>query len=59
MKMEPFPGVLEKKLVHYAYRFVLTGNDRYIIYYDDQTERSELFERNLVKDHFTVLEYKE
>lgn len=26
---------------------------RYVIYYDDQTERSELFERNCVKDGFT------
>lgn len=28
MKMEPFPGVLEKKLVHYAYKFVLTDDQR-------------------------------
>ena len=26
---------------------------RYVIYYDDQTERSELFERNCVRDGFT------
>lgn len=37
----------------------ITGNDRYIIYYDDQTKRSEIFERNLVNDHFVIKEYKD
>lgn len=27
--------------------------DRYVIFYDDETERSEMFERNCIKDGFT------
>ena len=33
------------------------GGERYNIYYDEQTERSPLFERNLLKDGFKVLQW--
>lgn len=32
---------------------------RYVIYYDSDTKRSKLFEKNLVKDGFKVIEYEE
>lgn len=35
------------------------GNTRYVIYYDDSTNRSEIFERNLINDGFKVLSYYE
>lgn len=35
------------------------SGERFNIYYDEQTERSELFERNLVADGFTVLRLNE
>ena len=35
------------------------GGERYNIYYDEQTERTELFERNLIKDGFNVLQWKD
>ena len=34
-----------------------TGPYRYAIFYDENTKRSKLFERNLVKDGFTVTEW--
>lgn len=37
----------------------ITGNERYDIYYDDQTVRSEKFEQNLVNDHFRVLRWED
>ena len=44
---------------YFYYAGKLTDNDRYIIFYDDRTKRSELFERNLRKDHFIIEEWKE
>lgn len=35
------------------------GNTRYVIYYDDSTNRSEIFERNLIADGFKVFQYEE
>ena len=35
------------------------GGERYNIYYDDNTTRSEKFENNLIADGFKVLEWKE
>ena len=35
------------------------GGERYNIYYDKDTERSAIFERNLIADGFKVIEYKE
>lgn len=33
------------------------GGDRYKIYYDEDTQRSKLFERNLIEDGFTIEQY--
>ena len=33
------------------------GGERYNIYYDENTERSTIFERNLMKDGFKILQY--
>ena len=35
------------------------GGERYNIYYDEQTQRAPLFERNLLKDGFRLKEWKE
>jgi hypothetical protein len=35
------------------------GGERYNIYYDEQTERSALFEKNLLKDGFNVLQWQD
>ena len=35
------------------------GGERYNIYYDEQTERTPLFEKNLLKDGFNVLRWKD
>lgn len=35
------------------------GSTRYVIYYDDDTRRSRVFERNLIRDGFKVLPYYE
>jgi hypothetical protein len=35
------------------------GGERYNIYYDEQTERTELSERNLIKDGFNVLQWRD
>ena len=34
------------------------GGERYNIYYDGQTERAPIFERNLINDGFSVREYQ-
>lgn len=34
------------------------GGERYNIYYDGQTERAPIFERNLINDGFSVMEYQ-
>ncbi len=44
---------------YFFYDGKLTDNDRYIIFYDDRTRRSERFEENLRKDHFNVIRYEE
>lgn len=35
------------------------GADRFVIYYDDDTERSPLFERNCIKDGFRIEKWEE
>jgi hypothetical protein len=35
------------------------GGERYNIYYDKDTERAEIFERNLIADGFHIKEWKE
>lgn len=35
------------------------GGERYNIYYDDETKRSALFERNLLKDGFKLVKYEQ
>lgn len=35
------------------------GDTRYVIWYDDDTKRSRIMERNLIKDGFKVLPYEE
>jgi hypothetical protein len=34
------------------------GGERYNIYYDDSTKRSKLFEKNLIKDGFSVKKWQ-
>ncbi|MDO4185147.1 MAG: ParB N-terminal domain-containing protein [Bacteroidales bacterium] len=38
---------------------LLQGGERYNIYYDDQTERAPIFEKNLLKDGFHLLRWSE
>jgi hypothetical protein len=35
------------------------SGERYNIYYDDQTERTPIFERNLQKDGFNLLKWND
>lgn len=59
-----------KRQIHHRHHALLKGyfymedcseqsGERYNIYYDEKTKRSEKFERNLQNDGFTVIEWKD
>ena len=35
------------------------GGERYNIYYDDQTQRTPIFEKNLINDGFQIIKWYE
>ena len=35
------------------------GGERYNIYYDNETQRSSIFEKNLLKDGFQLMQWSE
>ena len=59
-----------RRQIHHRHQALLKGyyymedcseqsGERYNIYYDENTERSEKFERNLQKDGFTLIKWTE